>query len=137
LAQDNAPAGKNTLVVLGEVPALGPCFQRKEEAVRKMNLLLATIAGLTNQTPVAPYQIILKRQVDGCYTLAIKSDAVTIDVLANIDELLLKRFQKVFRNLFILTCFYETAGKPECLAVTDGLGAVLYSYYDFSFFQTS
>jgi len=52
---------------------------------------------------------------------------LSLEALHNLDELLLKRFQKVFQGLFILNCFYETGDRLKCLTVTDGLGAVLYS----------
>ncbi len=129
-------AGELALVMLGEVPAIGPRFRQKEEAVRKMSLLLKAIDGLLGEAHLSPYQIMFRRQADGCYTLVIKSGEVAVDLLSDLDELLLKRFRKVFRSLFILTCFYEADGKLECLAVTEGLGAVLYSYYDYGFFQS-
>lgn len=136
MGQDIYRAGMIALVMLGEVPAIGPSFWKKEEARGSAQLLLKKIDCFLQEAHLHPYRIMFRRQVDGCYTLVIKSGTVAVDILANMDELLLKRFQKVFRHLFILTCFYERNGKLECLAVTEGLGAVLYSSYDSGFFQT-
>ncbi|MCL6446538.1 MAG: hypothetical protein K6U04_00040 [Armatimonadetes bacterium] len=136
MGQDISRAGKIALVMLGEVPAIGPSFRRKEEARWNAQGLLKKIDHFLQEAHLHPYRVMFQRQADGCSTLVIKSGTAAVEILANMDELLLKRFQKVFRNLFILTCFYEGDGKLECLAVTEGLGAVLYSACDFSFFQT-
>jgi hypothetical protein len=136
LRQDLSRGGDIALVLLGEVPAIGPCFKKSEEAKLKAHFLLTTIDGLISRAQAYPYKVMFRRQIDGCYTLVIKSDVAAVNVLSGIDELLLRRFQKVFRSLFILTCFYEVDGRLECLAVTEGLGAVLYSYYDSNFFQS-
>jgi len=134
LAQNLSSGGSIALVLLGEVPALGPFFKKKEEAICASRPLLQKIDRLIGTGCVHPYQITFKWQMNRCYTLVIKSRAITVNVLFDIDELLLRRFQKVFRSLFILTCFYGFAENPECLAVTEGLGAVLYSCLDLSGF---
>lgn len=119
-------AGQPTLVLIGKVPAVGPLFREKEEAVRKASILLKRIDSLIANASLQPYQIMFRRQTDGRYTLAVGRGSTTVDILADIDELLFKRFQRVFRSIFILTCFYAEKEKVECLAVTEGLGAVLY-----------
>lgn len=126
MAQNLSSRGNIALVLLGEVPALGPFFKKKEEALNASRPLLQKIDGLIEAGYIHSYKIIFKRQKNNCYTLVVKNRAMAVNILFDIDELLLRRFQKVFRSLFILTCFYGMAEKPECLAVTEGLGAVLY-----------
>ncbi|MGB9905537.1 MAG: hypothetical protein ACPLQO_12865 [Desulfotomaculales bacterium] len=128
------PAGRPTLVMIGRVPAVGPLFRKKEEAVQEINLLLEKVGTLISNAHLQPYRIVFKRQNDGRYTLAVKARPAAVDILADVDELLFKRFQKAFRGIFILTSFYEGSGKVECLAVTEGLGAVLYGRCGGGFF---
>jgi len=137
LAQNLSSGGDIALVLLGEVPAIGPFFKKKEDAIYALHHLMEKIDRLISTALIHPYQIMFKRQMNRCYTLVIKSREVAVNVLSDIDELLLRRFRKIFRSLFILTCFYGSADKLECLAVTEGLGAVLYSCNDiYGFFQS-
>lgn len=129
-------AGEVALVLLGEIPAIGYRFRSRERAVRAAQGLLRAVDYLINSSCFSFYQIIFKHQGKGHYALVVKNNTLSLEVLHNLDELLLKRFQKVFRGLFILSCFYETGDRLECLAVTDGLGAVLYSFEGYRFFQT-
>lgn len=133
MGRDICRAGNLALVLLGEIPALGPSFRKKEEACWNAHLLLKKIDCFLCEASLRPYQIMFRRHADGRFTLVLKNDAVAVNVLSDLDELLFKRFQKFFRKIFILTTFYEADGKLECLAVTEGLGAVLYSSCDFGF----
>lgn len=90
------PAGEVALAFLGEsIPALGPRFQHKEEAVKKACRYLKKVnemgGGGTGRVPV---QLSLGRQKDGRYFLILQSSGIMIERLNNIDELLIKRFRK-------------------------------------------
>lgn len=128
--------GKVALILLGEVPVVGPQIAGREKAVRIAQKLFKEIDKLMAGSPAGPYQIIFKNKGCGRYDLVIKSSKSSLDVLHDLDELWIKRFRKIFHGIFILSCFYEKNDNLECLAVTDGLGAVLYSSEVCQFFQT-
>jgi hypothetical protein len=54
---------------------------------------------------------------------------MALETLSNLDELMLLRFKKGLKSkLFILTCFFDGQdAELVCLALTEGVGAVLYS----------
>jgi len=134
--------GKVALVLLGEVPVAGPQISGREKAVRVAQRLFKEIDKLIAGSSAGPYQIIFKHRGSGRYDLVIKSKSsklsseLSLEVLHDLDELWIKRFSKIFHGIFILSCFYEKNDNLECLAVTDGLGAVLYSSEVRQFFQT-
>lgn len=130
--------GKVALVLLGEVPVVGPQLGGREKAVRVAQRLFKEIDGLMAGSYAGPYQIIFKHRGSGHYDLVVKSKSskLSLEVLHDLDELWIKRFRKIFHGIFILSCFYEKNDNLECLAVTDGLGAVLYSSEVRQFFQT-
>jgi len=128
--------GKVALVLLGEVPVVGPQISGREKAVRVAQKLFKEIDKLMAGSSVGPYQIVFKHRIGGRYDLAVKSSELSLEILHDLDELWIKRFRKIFHGIFILSCFYEKNDNLECLAVTDGLGAVLYSSEVRQFFQT-
>jgi len=128
--------GKVALVLLGEVPVVGPQIVGREKAVRVAQKLFKEIDKLMAGSFVGPYQIFFKHRGGGRYDLVIKSSQLSLEILHDLDELWIKRFRKIFHGIFILSCFYENNDNLECLAVTDGLGTVLYSSEVRQFFQT-
>lgn len=129
MAYQSIVSGDVALTFLGEnIPAIGPRFKSREEAVKVARRYLEGInesAGGTRETPV---QITLKKQADGRYSLVVEGSRQMVGRLNNLDELLLKRFRKgLKKKLFILTCFVEGADGLECLVLTEGLGAVFYA----------
>jgi hypothetical protein len=128
--------GKAALVLLGEVPVIGPQIGGREKAVRVAQKLFKEIDKFIAGSSAGPYQINFKQRGGGRYDLVIKSSKYSLEVLHDLDELWIKRFRKIFHGIFILSCFYEKNDNLECLAVTDGLGAVLYSSEARQFFQT-
>lgn len=126
---DHAPCATDiALVLLGEsIPAIGPRLKSRTEAVYEARRYMEAIDRLTISSGVSSYRLIMMRQSDGRFTLLIRGGKATLEALRDMDELLLRRFKKAFRRgLFILTCFFEGENGLECLAVTDGLGAVMY-----------
>lgn len=117
------------LILLGEnIPAIGPRLQNRADAIHEARRFMEAIDRLIVQAGVKSYRMIMLRQPDGRFTLLIRGGKVTLEALRDMDELLLRRFQKASRRgLFILTCFFEGENGMECLAVTDGLGAVMYT----------
>ncbi|RJQ27505.1 MAG: hypothetical protein C4589_08310 [Peptococcaceae bacterium] len=84
-----------SLSFLGEnIPALGPRFQKKEEAVKVARQYIKRINEVTGGARRAPVQISLGRQQDGRYFLILQTAGKTMERLNNIDELLIKRFRK-------------------------------------------
>lgn len=129
MADRSIVSGDIALTFLGEnIPAIGPRFKNREEAVHVARRYLTGIneqAGGTRETPV---QIALKKQADGRYSLVVKGSRQTVGKLNNLDELFLKRFRKgLKKKLFILTCFVEGSDGLECLVLTEGLGAVFFA----------
>jgi len=122
-------SGDCALTFLGEnIPAIGPRFKSKEEAMKVVRRYLEGIGKLAEGTRETPVQITLKKQVDGRYSLLVEDSRQVVGRLDNLDELLLKRFSKgLKKKLFILTCFVEGADDLECLVLTEGLGAVFYT----------
>lgn len=116
------------MALLGEdIPAIGPRLQNRAEAIQTVRRYMNTIERMVNGSGVLPYRVLFVRQPDGRYTLVVKGPVTSLKI-DNMDELMIKRFQKAFKKrLFILTCFFEDNDKLECLALTEGLGAVLYS----------
>ncbi|HAG10568.1 MAG TPA: hypothetical protein DCK76_04100 [Desulfotomaculum sp.] len=128
--------GKVALVLLGEVPVVGPQISGREKALRVAQKLFKEVDKLIAGSSAGPYQIIFKHKGSGRYDLVIKSSELSLVILHDLDELWIKRFRKIFNGIFILSCFYEKNNNLECLAVTEGLGAVLYSSEIRQFFQT-
>lgn len=122
-------SGEIALTFLGEnIPAIGPRFNDREEAVRVARNYLKGINELAGGNRETPVQIALNRQADGRYSLLVEGAGQTVGKLGNIDELLLRRFRKgLKKKLFILTCFFEGKDGLECLVLTEGLGAVFYA----------
>lgn len=121
-------SGDVALTLLGEnIPAIGPRFNNREEAVKVARHYLKGINELTGGKKETLVQIALNRQADGRYSLEVEGAGQMVGRLSNIDELLLRRFRKgLKKKLFILTCFFEGVDGLECLVLTEGLGAVFY-----------
>ncbi|MDQ0285272.1 hypothetical protein J2Z49_000365 [Desulfofundulus luciae] len=122
------PGGAEVALVMlgGKIPAIGPLIGTRQEAVRIARCFMEKIDALTDRS--RSFQIVTARQSDGRYALLLEGEGVVMKVLHNIDELLLWRFRKAFRRgLFILTVFFKGEAGMECLAVTEGLGAVIYT----------
>jgi len=110
------------------IPAIGPTFKNREEAVRKARQYLEGIDKTAGELRETPVKIEIKKQADGRYTIVVEGFQHTMGKLLNIDELFLKRFCKgLKKRMFILTCFVEKVDELECLVLTEGLGAVLYA----------
>lgn len=122
-------SGDVALTFLGEnIPAIGPRFKNRDEALKAARKYIDGINQLAGDTKKKPVQIDFKKQPDGRYSLLVKDSLQTVGKLCNLDELLLKRFQKgLKKKLFILTCFVEGDEGLECLVLTEGLGAVFYA----------
>ena len=118
------------LVLLGTgIPAIGPKLQNKKDAEEVVRHYVRAIHNLVVKTGESPYKVVFQKQADGRYTVVMEGSGTSIKILTNLDELMLRRFRNAFqRNMFILTSFCEeTNGCLECLALTEGLGAVLYA----------
>lgn len=110
------------------IPAIGPTFKNREEAVRKARQYLEGIDKSAGELRETPVKIEIKKQADGRYSILVEGFQHTMGRLHNIDELFLKRFCKgLKKRMFILTCFVEKVDELECLVLTEGLGAVLYA----------
>jgi hypothetical protein len=122
-------SGEAALTFLGEnIPAIGPRFENRDEAIKVARLYFERINELTRGAREIPVQITLEKQDDGRYSLLLDSARFTVGKLYNLDELLLKKFRKSLKKkLFILTCFVNGTEDPECLVLTEGLGAVFYT----------
>lgn len=122
-------SGDAALTFLGEnIPAIGPRFKDREEALAVARQYLEGIHRVSGETREIPVQISLNRQADGRYSLLVKGSRQMVGKLNNLDELLLKRFRKgLKKKLFILTCFVDGVDGLECLVLTEGLGAVFYT----------
>jgi hypothetical protein len=122
-------SGDAALTFLGEnIPAIGPRFNNREEALAVARKYLEGIHQFTGNNREIPVQISLSRQADGRYSLVVMGSRQMIGKLDNLDELLLKRFRKgLKKKLFILTCFVDGVDGQECLVLTEGLGAVFYT----------
>ncbi len=122
-------SGDIALAFLGDnIPAIGPRFKSREEAVKVARHYLEGINKLSCDTRETPVQIALNRQDDGRYSLVVEGSRQIVGKLANLDELFMKRFCRgLKKQLFILTCFVEEVDGLECLVLTEGLGAVFYA----------
>lgn len=120
--------GEITMALLGEdIPAIGPRLKTRQEAVSVVKKYVRSIEDMVKCSD-RPYRVMFSRQPDGRYVLLIKgSGEESLEILRNLDELTVKRFQRSFKNrLFIITSFFEEGDRLECLALTEGMGAVLY-----------
>jgi len=122
-------SGEVALTFLGEnIPAIGPRFENRDEAVKAARLYFKSSNELTRGSGEIPVQIALQKQDDGRYSMLLESTRFTVGKLYNLDELLLKKFRKgLKKKLFILTCFVNGTDDPECLVLTEGLGAVFFA----------
>lgn len=138
MAYRSIVSGDVALTFLCEnIPAIGPRFQNREEAVKKARQYLEGIGKSTGGIRETPVKIEIKRQDDGRYSIMVEGFQHTLGKLLNIDELFLKRFCKGLRKkMFILTCFVEKVDGLECLVLTEGLGAVLYAPYSIKRWRT-
>lgn len=121
--------GEVAMALLGkDIPAIGPKLKTRAEAIATVRWYMNAIERMLKGSGMLPYKVMFVRQPDGRYTLVIKGAAMALETIENLDELMVRRFQKAFtKGLFILTSFFEDNDKLECLALTEGLGAVLYS----------
>lgn len=120
-------AGEIAMALLGkDIPAVGPRLKTRSEAMLAVKKYVTAIEELVKCSEV-PYRVMFLRQPDGRYTMAVKGSGEALELLPNFDELTVKRFQRFFKKkLFILTTFFEEEDQLECLALTEGLGAVMY-----------
>ncbi|WP_066634268.1 hypothetical protein [Desulfolucanica intricata] len=117
------------LVLLGTgIPAIGPNLRDRKNAMEVARRYVQAIHDFIAKSGEAPYKLGFYKQTDGRYTLVIEGSSTSLRTLSNLDELMLRRFRKAFnKRMFILTSFYQGKNKSlECLALTEGLGAVLY-----------
>lgn len=118
------------LTFFNDIPAIGPRLPSKEDALKVAQSYLSLIDKLSKEKKGNPRcSIRFLKQTDGRYTLVLKGSGIALETLSNLDELMLQRFKRGLKNkLFILTCFFEDQkGVVACLALTEGVGAVLYS----------
>ncbi|ACV61145.1 hypothetical protein Dtox_0192 [Desulfofarcimen acetoxidans DSM 771] len=118
------------LVLLGTgIPAIGPKLQNKKDAEDVVRSYVLAIHNLIMKAGESPYKVLFQKQEDGRYSVLMDGSGASVKILTNLDELMLRRFRHAFqKNMFILTSFCEEAnGCLECLALTEGLGAVLYA----------
>lgn len=118
------------LTFFNDIPAIGPRLPSKEDALKVAESYLRLIDKLSREKKGNPRcSISFLKQTDGLYTLILRGSGMALETLCNLDELMLQRFKRGLKNkLFILTCFFDGPdGKVMCLALTEGVGAVLYS----------
>jgi len=124
------PVGRVAMTLLGQnIPAVGPKFTNRERALRMALYYIKTVDDIIGPPCCGSsgYSVGFIKNKDGSGTLFFKGKEKTLDTRCCFDELLLKRFQKVYKKgIFILTCFFEDGDKLECLALTEGLGVVIY-----------
>jgi len=117
------------LVFLGgdNIPAIGPFYNNRDDAVRAINDYLVEFDRLGLTSGQSRCSVIFVKQPEGTYSLVLKRNEVRLEALKNLDELMLMRFRKGLRKkLFVVTSFcLDNSGDIECLALTQGLGAVL------------
>lgn len=104
--------------------ALGPRLKNREDALEYIGTVLAGLSGPLQERG----RLLFVKGEAGCYTLVLESSGGR-RYLADLDEFTLHRLQRTLgRHFIILTGFIEKPdGGLECLALTDGLGAVLYA----------
>jgi len=118
------------LTFFNDIPAIGPRLPNKEDALKVAGSYLQLIDQLTQGKQGNPScSVSFLKQTDGLYTLLLRGSGMALETLSNLDELMLLRFKKGLKSkLFILTCFFNGQdGTVTCLALTEGVGAVLYS----------
>jgi len=130
-------SGDVALAFLGEdIPAIGPRFKNREDAVKVSRQYLERISRLSGVGRSVTFQIVLNEQADGRYSLIVDVSGQMVSRLSNLDELLVKRFRKgLKKKLFILTSFFDGVEGLECLVLTEGLGAVFYAPNIMEIFQ--
>lgn len=121
-------SGEIAMALLGkDIPAVGPRLKTRTEAMLEVKKYVGAIEELVKCSEV-PYRVMFLRQPDGRYTMAVKGSGDVLELLPNFDEVTVKRFQRFFKKkLFILTTFFEEGDQLECLALTEGMGAVMYA----------
>ncbi|KJR99979.1 MAG: hypothetical protein VR68_07375 [Peptococcaceae bacterium BRH_c4a] len=119
--------GEIAMALLGkDIPAIGPRLKTKRDAMLAVKEFVRDIEELVKGSD-QPYRVMFLRQPDGRYMMVIKGVGDTLELLHNFDEITVKRFQRSFKKrLFIITGFFEEGNDLECLALTEGLGAVMY-----------
>lgn len=118
------------LTFFNDIPAIGPRLPNKEDAIKVAESHMRLIDKLARGVKGNPRcRISFLRQTDGLYTLILRGPGMALETLSNLDELMLLRFKKGLKTkLFILTCFFnDQDDNVVCLALTEGVGAVLYS----------
>lgn len=118
--------GEIVLVMLGgRLPAVGPRLGSREEAVEVARHFVREIDDLLSAS--RSFQMLIVRRPNLRYTVLLRGNGRTLEILHDMDELLLWRFKKAFRRgFFVLTTFFQDEGDTECLAVAEGLGAVIF-----------
>jgi hypothetical protein len=103
--------------------ALGPRLKNKEDAREYIGTVLSGLSGTLQERG----RLLFVKGESG-YALVFESSGGR-RYLADLDEFTLHRLQRILgRRFIILTGFIEKPdGGLECLALTDGLGAVLYA----------
>jgi len=107
-----------------EIYAIGPRLKSKDDARAYVGGILNDLSGRERESG----RLLLLKDATGHHALVLEGPAGRRH-LVHVDEFTLHRLKKfVGRRLVILTGFVENAdGNLECLALTDGLGAVLYA----------
>ncbi|MCL2336153.1 MAG: hypothetical protein FWC60_01900 [Firmicutes bacterium] len=118
------------LTFLNDIPAIGPLLPCKEDALKVTRSCLGLIEQLAKaKKDHQRCRLQFIKQKDGRFTLLVRGAGMAIETLSNLDELMLQRFKRGLQgNMFILTSFFnEPDGTLSCLALAEGMGAVLYS----------
>jgi hypothetical protein len=126
--EDFLPKGTEVALVMlgGKIPAIGPLIDSRREALSLARHYMKIIDDLSGRS--RSFQMVTARQGDGRYSIFLQGGGTVMKVLCNVDELLFWRFRKAFRRgLFILTVFFKGEEGMECLAVTEGLGAIIFT----------
>jgi hypothetical protein len=113
------------------VPVIGACFPDREEALSEVRDLTEKVNHCMEQEKLATVRVGFSPQEDGRFRLEVCGSNRSIAVIPGVDELMLRRFNKAYhaKQMFILTSFVfvdREAGSPLSLAVSDGLGVVIY-----------
>jgi len=118
------------LTFLNDIPAIGPLLPCKEDALKVTRSYLRLIDKMAREKKDHQRcSLRFIKQKDGRFTLVVRGPGMAIETLSNLDELMLQRFKRGLKgNMFILTSFFnEPDGTLACLALAEGMGAVLYS----------
>jgi len=107
-----------------EIYAIGPRLKNRDDARAYIGNILSELSG----NPREGGRLLLLRDDAGHHALVLEGSTGRRH-LARLDEFTLHRLKRSMgRRFVILTGFVESAdGNLECLALTDGLGAVLYA----------